>query len=464
MDNGQKVDITDAASYTYTVSNVIANRNVVAYVKANTYTVSYNANGGTGAPASQTKTHDVSLTLSSDKPTREGYTFTGWLGSDNKTYQPGSSYTGNANLTLTAQWKLNTYTVSYNANGGTGAPASQTKSHGVDLTLSSDKPTREGYSFTGWLGSDGNTYQPGGSYTGNANLTLTAQWKALYQYELKFDANAGGDTTVTGMPADKSSNGAVSESTYTFTWTESPSRDGYSFIGWALSADSTDKAADKSYTVTGKQSEVASVTLYAIWQEDTVKIQYKAVANGSVSLAEETLGIFNGSAQGSVPTPETNYEFVGWYTDEACATPVTANWVDSSDKLTPQKVDGKYQEATYYAKFERMTASLTITKSGMNDGENAIIKVTGEGLDNGITVSVPNNGSITINDLLVGADYTVTEDTSWSRCYTPSGLGTITLAEGGSTVNVSNSLNTSKTWLRGETTVNNVFNPIVAES
>lgn len=74
---------------------------------------------------------------------------------------------------------LATYTVSYNANGGYNAPGNQTKYHGVNLTLSASKPVKNGYSFTRWKGSNGSNYNPGGTYTGNSNLALTAEWEAL---------------------------------------------------------------------------------------------------------------------------------------------------------------------------------------------------------------------------------------------------------------------------------------------
>lgn len=149
----------------------------------NKYTVSYDANGGSGAPADQTKTYGVNLTLSSTKPTRTGYTFSKWNTKADGTgtnYNSGAKYTGNANLTLYAVWTPITYTVTYNANGGSGAPGNQTKTYGVALTLSSTKPTRTGYTFVKWnTKSDGTgtNYNSGAKYTGNANLTLYAQWK-----------------------------------------------------------------------------------------------------------------------------------------------------------------------------------------------------------------------------------------------------------------------------------------------
>lgn len=150
------------------------------------YTIKYNANGGSGAPSSQTKWKNQTLTLSSTKPTRTGYSFLGWSTSStatSATYSAGGSYTANAAATLYAVWKANTYTVSYNANGGTGAPSNQTKTYGVALTLSSTKPTRTNYNFKGWGTSASATtvaYASGSSYTNNAAITLYAIWEVAY--------------------------------------------------------------------------------------------------------------------------------------------------------------------------------------------------------------------------------------------------------------------------------------------
>lgn len=149
------------------------------------YTVSYNANGGSGAPSSQTKWYGTALTLSTTKPTRTGYAFQGWATSASGAvaYAAGASYTANAAVTLYAVWKANTYTVSYNANGGSGAPSSQTKTYGVTLTLSSTKPTRTNYAFKGWGTTAAATtvsYAAGASYTANAAITLYAIWELSY--------------------------------------------------------------------------------------------------------------------------------------------------------------------------------------------------------------------------------------------------------------------------------------------
>lgn len=89
-------------------SHVIGTISIPVTVTAQTYTVSYNANGGTGAPGDQIKYHGTSLTLSTTKPTRTGYTFLGWATSStaaSATYQPGDSYSENSNITLYAVWQ-----------------------------------------------------------------------------------------------------------------------------------------------------------------------------------------------------------------------------------------------------------------------------------------------------------------------------------------------------------------------
>lgn len=153
-----------------------------------TYTVSYNANGGSGAPSNQTKQHDITLTLSSVKPTRDGYEFAGWGTSATDTgvkYSAGGQYTGNANITLYAIWtNVAKLTLAYNANGGTGAPSSQMHLINTTSKISGVKPTRDKYVFLGWSTSSTATkatYIADGQYTNNsftdgATVTLYAVW------------------------------------------------------------------------------------------------------------------------------------------------------------------------------------------------------------------------------------------------------------------------------------------------
>lgn len=152
------------------------------------HTVAYNANGGSGAPGSQTKWYGTVLTLSSTIPTRTGYTFQGWATSANGSvaYQPGGQYGADSDVTLYAVWKANavTCTIAYNANGGSGAPPNQTHIKGNSTKLSNTKPTRTNYVFLGWSTSStatSATYLADGYYINNsitqgATITLYAVW------------------------------------------------------------------------------------------------------------------------------------------------------------------------------------------------------------------------------------------------------------------------------------------------
>lgn len=153
---------------------------------SNTY--SFNANGGSGAPSAVTKWGGIDFTFPTGRPSRAGYTFNGWFNSgiNNGTlYQPGQTVGSLPDQAVTwyAGWTAYTYTVKYNANGGSGAPGQQTKTYGVTLTLSSTKPTRTNYTFKGWGTSSGSTtvaYAAGGKYTANASVTLYAIWTLNY--------------------------------------------------------------------------------------------------------------------------------------------------------------------------------------------------------------------------------------------------------------------------------------------
>lgn len=234
--------------------SITSNQTLYAHWTPYTYTVSYNANGGTGAPGNQTKTHGQSLTLSSVKPTKDGYTFQGWSTSSTGSvqYNPGSAYTGNANLTLYAVWSIKTYTISYNANGGTGAPGNQTKTHGQSLTLSSVKPTKDGYTFQGWSTTlNGSVqYNPGSAYTVNDHVTLYAVWNPV-KYPIYFNANGG-----TGAPDTQ----YQTHFEYLTLSSVVPKKDGYTFKGWSTTLNGT-----VAYQPGGQFGENRSVTLYAVW-------------------------------------------------------------------------------------------------------------------------------------------------------------------------------------------------------
>ena len=239
--------------------NVVATLSIPVSVTANTYTISYSANGGSGAPSSQNKYYGTNITLSSSVPTRSGYTFLGWSTSSSATsatYQPGGTFSLNANTTLYAVWKANpTYSITYNANGGSGAPSTQTGS--TNYTISSTVPIRSGYTFLGWSTSSNattSTYEAGDTVAISANLTLYAVWKAN-TYTITYNANGG-----SGAPSSQTKTHGTN---LTLSSTK-PTRDGYTFLGWSTSSSAT----SATYQPGSSFSLNENATLYAVWKKD----------------------------------------------------------------------------------------------------------------------------------------------------------------------------------------------------
>ena len=218
----------------------------------------YNANGGSGAPATGSFTAGSSYTISSTKPTRTGYTFTSWntnADGSGVTYQPGSTW-GSTSYggTLYAQWKSNSYEIKYDANGGSGAPATESFTAGSSYTISSTKPVKDGYTFTGWntkADGTGQSYQPGSTW-GSTEYggTLYAQYikKEVKSYKVIFELNDGTNKKVE-QTVEK--NKAVKK-------IDEPKRDGYTFDGWY-----TDKNGKTKYNFNDKVTK--DITLYAKW-------------------------------------------------------------------------------------------------------------------------------------------------------------------------------------------------------
>ena len=225
--------------------------------------------------------------------------------------------------------------------------------------------------------------------------------------------------------------------------------------------------APTSKTLTISIEEGLSPTLNVItfyYTENEATINYEVVGPngcGSVSPTSETLKVLTGTVQGSTPTANENFRFVGWYTDEACTTPVNSSWVNESNKLTPAKAEGAaWTNATYYAKFEYNLTTLTIKKSGcadIDDGQSFIFTVKGKGLPaDGLKIAIKGDGSETISGLYVGEEYTITEDEGWSWRYTAEGPKKVTLRPTGNEVTISNTRDKSQ-WLDGDCYNENVF-------
>jgi len=222
------------------------------------------------------------------------------------------------------------------------------------------------------------------------------------------------------------------------------------------------------YTIVGSQTR--SITfregldgathIYIYYQSKNILINYQAVCRypgmtgGTVSPMSEivTSGI---NAAGSVPLADEHCEFIGWYEDEACTTPVNSDWVNAGNRLVPKAADS----TIYYALFEPVTATLKITKSGVEEADrnqSFLFKIKGNS-GVALTVSITGNGSVTVTDLPRG-EYTVTEITEWSWRYDAKGDKSkpITLTGDSGELTFENKRNNKK-WLGGETQKDNRF-------
>ena len=169
--------------------------------------------------------------IQSDVPSRQGYQFTGWYLDDTK-YGFNAAVTGN--MTLTAKWTANSYTITFDTNGGS-AVAPITQDYGTDITAPA-APTKTGYTFMGW--------EPEIPATMPAeNMTITAKWR-INQYTVTFDTDGG--SAVAPITQDYGT---------TITAPADPTREGYTFIGWDKAIPTTMPAENMTITAKWKDSE-----------------------------------------------------------------------------------------------------------------------------------------------------------------------------------------------------------------
>ena len=209
------------------------------------YTVTFDSYGGTPVPPAQEVEYGLTATKPAD-PTLKGYTFAFWyLGEDE---QNATAYDFNTpvteNITLTAKWNINKYTVTFDSYGGTPVPPAQEVEYGLTATKPAD-PTLKGYTFAFWyLGED---EQNATAYDFNTpvteNITLTAKWN-INKYTVTFDSYGG-----TPVPP-------AQEVEYGLTATEpaAPEKTGYTFDGWYLGDEKYDfsAAVEQNITLTAK--------------------------------------------------------------------------------------------------------------------------------------------------------------------------------------------------------------------
>ena len=275
-------------------------------------TITLNPNGGTLPEYSLVAGAALPI------PTKTGYTFAGWYENPEFSGNPVTDIPTNntENLNFYAKWTANTYTVTFDANGGS---VSQTSAVTVAGKLTSlPTPTYDGYDFLGWY-----TDKDGGDeVTINTvftkDTTIYAHWQKQ-EYTVTFDANGGSVTTISATTKD-----GKLESLPT------PTYDGYDFLGWYTDKDGGDE-------VTTNTVFTKDTTIYAHWQKQEYTVTFDS-NGGSVTTISATTK--DGKLE-SLPTPiYDGYTFLGWYTQK-----------DSGDKVTTETVFTA--DSTIYAHWQK---------------------------------------------------------------------------------------------------------------
>ena len=333
------------------------NRTYTANWTATEYTISYELNGGSLGEQINPGTYTIEredITL--NNPTREGYTFAGWTGTDLSENTTTVTITKGTteNRTYTANWTATEYTISYELNGGSLGEQTNPGTYTIeseDITL--NNPTRKGYTFAGWTGTDLSerttavTIEKGTT----ENRTYTANWTAN-TYEIVFDSNSGsGSMENESMTYDVAKTLTANAFTY----------EDHAFTGWNTQADGNGTAYENEASVNNLATE-GTVTLYAQWRElAEVTVTFDATSDGT--LADNTRVVKEGKTIGELPIPTSNredYRFKGWYTDQTYTTKITADTVITG-------------ETTFYAQFKYYMSTVFL--------HTAEVKFNGEGVN-----------------------------------------------------------------------------------
>lgn len=379
---------------------VTSDLSYTAYGKPQTYTVSYNANGGTGAPGNQIKTYGYVLTLSSQKPTRTGYIFNYWDGSDGGTYYPGSSFGTDADTVLTAHWTPITYYVSYNKNkpgkashdvsgimtNSKHAYDNGISGNGYSNCLSSNQFSLKGWSFKNWNTKADGT---GVSYSNNSNIknltekngevvTLYAQWEPNI-YMLLFEDE---DATTPGslMIYEKYDHGWYNDqdTKNKITNITIPKKVGMEFKGYNTKEDGTGtKYIDDKGNILASDHAFDSQYLYvyAQWTPATYKVdldnQDATIAGTKVMYEKYSVGFFSNSVTTTKFTNDkitipakSNYTFAGYWTKQNTWETSLGEKIINNDG-TINNVNTKFVEnSKLYAKWIPNDYTVTLDSQG----------------------------------------------------------------------------------------------------
>ena len=316
--NGVVVDDANSATTTFVMpaGNVTAEA-TYKNIPVVTYTVTFNANGGTGSMADATGVSGDYVLPVCGFTAPNGKQFKAWsVGGVEKA--AGDTITVNANTTVTAIWEnipVTYYTVTFDSNGGSAVTA-QSIEAGQKATKPAD-PTKDGYDFKGWT-LNGSAYDFNTAV--NGNITLVATWEQQQvvptTYTVSFAANGGTGTMadVTGISGE-----------YTLPENGFTAPDGKQFKAWSVGG--VEKAVGDKITVT------ANTTVTAVWENIPV-VTYTVFfdANGgSVTPASAVTGADGKLTSLPTPTRSGSYSFDGWYTAASGGTTVTTSYQFTAD-------------------------------------------------------------------------------------------------------------------------------------
>ena len=269
---------------------------------ANNYNIVYNGNASDAKNVPEPQTgiaFDEEVALSSDTPDRSGYRFLGWSltsGSIVAAYQRGDKVKGlvaddDGEVILYAVWAANSYTIAFDANGGSNAPADIQAQYDATVYIPRSTPSRYGYNFLGWARSKTATraeYSAGASVSrltasSGGVVTFYAVWEAD-TFRVRYDDNVSGSSVAVPSSIWLSYTGSYNISS------SRPSRTGYYFLGWSFTASGTiaydpgDKANVRDLYDRSEKSD-GIVTLYARWEQMyKITIKSEGKKGGTIAL------------------------------------------------------------------------------------------------------------------------------------------------------------------------------------
>lgn len=325
----KKAELDNLATVINLANTADSKVTLYAVWEANTYTVAFHANGGTGSPmAAQSFTYDeAAKALSKNQYSRTGYTFKGWALTDTATEVEYADQANVRNLVvmqggvlhLYAVWTAQSYTVSFDANGGNMMTDSTSKKVTYGSTYGTLlAATRIGYDFAGWYTAkeDGTAIIADNTVNITEDITLYAHWTAK-TFTVSFDTNQGsGSSTPTSV--------SPIHVTYDFSYGGLPvtSRTGYTFNGWYTASSGGNKVTEKT-----KVTLTADQTLYAQWTANTYTVTFNAnggnFADSTTDKRIDQTYDANYKLPGEIPT-RAGYAFEGWYTSSTAGDQIAA--------------------------------------------------------------------------------------------------------------------------------------------